>query len=110
MSELKEAEAFKNMLIEASTPLIAPHIEGVFAVFQLNHKPQTGWISVDEQLPSESGRYWCYVEYQSDLAKSSYQWNCFFGVVEKVFHVDGCGGRVTHWMPLPEPPLNKQDR
>lgn len=34
MIELKEAKAFKDMIIKASSLMLAPHIEGVFAVFE----------------------------------------------------------------------------
>lgn len=61
-----------------------------------------GWISVEEMLPKESGRYWCYIEYQSDLGKQFYQWNCSFN--NGLFNTDENFHTVTHWMPLPAPP------
>jgi hypothetical protein len=109
------------MLIEASTPLIAPHIEGVFAVFQLSHKPQTSWISVDEQLPPVGKQCLFYrplAEMTGDRiiavkTATKDMKDCWRETVP-----DGCepcnpssgACHVTHWMPLPEPPLNKQDR
>ena len=36
------------MLIEATTSIMAPHIEGVFEVFKRNYKPQSEWVSVDD--------------------------------------------------------------
>ncbi|EJG2193381.1 DUF551 domain-containing protein [Klebsiella oxytoca] len=62
-----------------------------------------GWIPVSERLPEVGGRYWCYVEEQTDLGKSHYQWNCSWN--GERWWVEGeDGGIVTHWMPLPAAP------
>lgn len=61
------------------------------------------WIPVSEQLPEDSGRYWCYVEEQNDLGKSHYQWNCSWNGDRWWVESEG-GGIVTHWMPLPAAP------
>ena len=61
------------------------------------------WISVEERLPQESGRYWCYVVHFGELGRSSEQVNCSYserhGFTEKLNPMN-----VTHWMPLPPPP------
>jgi hypothetical protein len=64
------------------------------------------WISVDEQLPIESGRYWCYVKEVTDLGFSYFQWNCAYNAGEKRFSDSTLtnGENVTHWRPLPSPP------
>ncbi|MCQ4169705.1 DUF551 domain-containing protein [Hafnia paralvei] len=64
------------------------------------------WISVADRLPSEFGRYLCYVEEQNDLGKSHYQWNCSWN--GDVFSDSSLTGRVTHWMPLPAAPAQEQ--
>lgn len=61
------------------------------------------WNSVDIP-PTESGRYWCYIEEVTDLGLSHYQWNCSYNVGENRWGGEALSGRVTHWMPLPEPP------
>ncbi|HEC2570644.1 TPA: DUF551 domain-containing protein [Raoultella ornithinolytica] len=61
------------------------------------------WIPVSEQMPEDSGRYWCYVEEQNDLGKSHYQWNCSWNGDRWWVESEG-GGIVTHWMPLPAAP------
>ncbi|HCI8581208.1 TPA: DUF551 domain-containing protein [Enterobacter cloacae] len=61
------------------------------------------WIKCSEMVPEEGGRYWCYVEEQNDLGKSHYQWNCAWNG-DRWWIESEDGGRVTHWMPLPEPP------
>ena len=61
------------------------------------------WISVEERLPQESGRYWCYVLHFGELGRSSEQVNCSYserhGFTEKLNPMN-----VTHWMPLPKRP------
>ena len=63
-----------------------------------------GWIKCSDSIPEDSGRYWCYVEEQNSLGKSHYQWNCSWNG-ERWSEKD-LTGKVTHWMPLPEPPKN----
>ncbi|MEM8171888.1 DUF551 domain-containing protein [Morganella morganii] len=53
-------------------------------------------------MPEESGRYLCYVEEVNCLGKRHYQWNCSWN--GECFRDDALSGRVTHWMPLPQPP------
>ncbi|ECH4148538.1 DUF550 domain-containing protein [Salmonella enterica] len=65
-----------------------------------------GWIPVSERMPEESGRYWCYVEDQNSLGKSHYQWNCSWN--GQAWSDKALSGRVTHWMPLPEPPQEEK--
>lgn len=87
-------KAFKAMLAAAPQPQNAP--QNIPEIIP-------GWIPVSEQLPEECGRYWCYVEEQTDLGKSHYQWNCSWN--GERWWVEGeDGGIVTHWMPLPAAP------
>ncbi|EJF4781685.1 DUF550 domain-containing protein [Salmonella enterica] len=65
-----------------------------------------GWIPVSERMPEESGRYWCYEEEQNSLGKSHYQWNCSWN--GQAWSDKALSGRVTHWMPLPEPPQEEK--
>ncbi len=60
------------------------------------------WIPVSERNPNDIGRYWCYVEDQKSLGKSHYQWNCSWN--GEIWGGAMMYGRVTHWMPLPNPP------
>jgi hypothetical protein len=64
------------------------------------------WISVDDQLPAESGRYWCYVEELTCLGASAFQWNCSYHAGERRFSDKSFTGgeRITYWRPLPTPP------
>lgn len=77
-----------------------------YAASKLNNTIEDKWISVEDELPKESGRYWCYVEHQTDLGLSHFQWNCSYNEISKTFSdrylTDG--ERVTHWQPLPKAP------
>ncbi|AXF67011.1 DUF551 domain-containing protein [Leclercia sp. W17] len=66
-------------------------------------EPAQGWIPCSERIPTEIGRYWCYVEEQNSLGKSHYQWNCSWNG-DRWWVESENGGRVTHWMPLPNQP------
>lgn len=68
---------------------------------------EPNWVSVADRLPSEFGRYLCYVEEQNDLGKSHYQWNCSWN--GDVFSDSSLTGRVTHWMPLPAAPAQESE-
>lgn len=91
--------------------LVAPAFDAVRSVLAAapqspGSEPATvpgKWIPVSEQLPEDSGRYWCYVEEQNDLGKSHYQWNCSWNGDRWWVESEG-GGIVTHWMPLPAAP------
>ncbi|WP_368919635.1 DUF551 domain-containing protein [Providencia vermicola] len=63
----------------------------------------TNWVKCSERVPEEPGRYLCYVEEVNSLGISHYQWNCSWNGV--CFRDDSLSGRVTHWMPLPPPPM-----
>jgi hypothetical protein len=67
-----------------------------------------GWISVDDQLPTEGGRYWCYVEEVNSLGVSHFQWNCFYHEKEKRWSDNFVSFNVTHWRKLPDPPKRKE--
>ena len=62
-----------------------------------------GWISTEDRLPEETGRYWCYVNEIGALGSSNYQWNVCFNEYANMFHTEE-GGKVTHWQELPPPP------
>ncbi|PJR10659.1 hypothetical protein CDD79_07080 [Raoultella ornithinolytica] len=83
----------------AAAPHDTPALNSVQSVVTVPGK----WIPVSEKLPEEGGRYWCYVEEQTDLGKSHYQWNCSWN--GERWWVEGeDGGIVTHWMRLPAAP------
>ena len=89
-----------------SNPFVDGYNQALSDVISMNEEyanstGSDGWIPVSD-LPKEAGRYWCYVEYQTCLSLSHYQWNCSWNGEE--WGGDGLIGKVTHWMPLPAAP------
>jgi hypothetical protein len=70
------------------------------------HFSEPRWISVEERLPDksnfkdESVRVLVYRAYYDEarVGYYDYHWKEFYTVDDLIM------GRVTHWMPLPEPP------
>lgn len=87
---------FRAML--AAAPQDTPALDSVQSVVTVSDT----WIPVSERNPDDIGRYWCYVEDQKSHGKYSYQWNCSWN--GSYWSGAMMHGRVTHWMPLPNPP------
>ena len=70
------------------------------------------WIDVNDRLPEEGGRYWCYVESLTSLGFSYFQWNCDYNPQLRRFSDMTLknGERITHWRLLPAPPIFKQQK
>jgi hypothetical protein len=72
-------------------------------LYNAGYRKQSGWISVDERLPEESGTYITYHDHGNCgviyYNASIHLWNVYY-------HEDKQNAirSVTHWMPLPEPP------
>ena len=65
------------------------------------------WISVEDEPPKEKGDYWCNVR-SYNFDDTYYQHEVWFD--GEFFVIDGvCTDRVTHWMPLPEPPKEETE-
>ena len=103
--QTEEIERLRNDLIRATTTLVHAGFKdtGEYLWQAAKATPSVPqWIPVSEP-PKEAGRYWCYVEYQTCLGLSHYQWNCSWDGKEW-WCGDGLIGEVTHWMPLPAAP------
>lgn len=114
VAELEEALRDKQALLEASEKRIAElEAELVSQTYKLNelsgNYPVTpdGWISCSERMPNDKQFVWCWGK--------SYSWtecDTFEGYYDcsrnKWWAVTDNGeepaSKVTHWMPLPEPP------
>ena len=59
--------------------------------------PRAEWISVEERLPDENGRFLT-VDKKGDMMVC--YWEEHFGWFAMVCNKNA----ITHWMPLPEPP------
>lgn len=100
---LEEVEAIVDDVCRAAMLASAEHDTPALNSVQSVATVPGKWIPVSEQMPEDSGRYWCYVEEQNDLGKSHYQWNCSWNGDRWWVESEG-GGIVTHWMPLPAAP------
>ena len=59
------------------------------------------WIPVTERLPVAQGYYMVYHKNSNIIAERFYYKDC------PDLFVEVTGDPVTHWMPLPEPPMRK---
>ncbi|ENR4219025.1 DUF551 domain-containing protein [Salmonella enterica] len=68
---------------------------------------QDGWISCSERMPNDKDYVWCwgksYGWTECDTFEGYYDWsrNKWWAVTDDV---EEPASKVTHWMPLPEPP------
>lgn len=69
-------------------------------------KDAAKWISVKDRLPEKYGKYLCRYEFGESEEDPDFKVIWFYSHLGKiVFQGEGClGMRVTHWMPLPQPP------
>ena len=77
------------------------------------------WISVENRLPEKNVRVWAH--YEASANHSDVSWNrdgqwfaCWWGdkwndkfVLQALSELDADQLKITHWMPLPEPPESK---
>lgn len=67
----------------------------------------TGWISVKDRLPDKSGEYLVYSEFKYCFIVEYSKKHDLFNASDEMTVNEANNmavGRVTHWMPLPEPP------
>ena len=76
------------------------------------HQAESGWVSVSERLPTENdGRVsWGVNAYKKyilvNIVSRGIAMTCRFNLTDKCFET---ADKVTHWMPLPQPPSKVQD-
>lgn len=76
------------------------------------HQAESGWISVDERLPTENdGRVsWGVNAYKKyilvNIVSRGIAMTCRFNLTDKCFET---ADNVTSWAPLPQPPSEVQD-
>lgn len=61
------------------------------------------WISVEDRLPDKHTRVLCYFKYEPDSPNVVFENTYYSGG-----HWMSDGSRITHWMPLPTPPEEKE--
>lgn len=91
------------------------HIIGKDCEWAVQGAPAAGreeWIDVNDGMPEEAGRYWCYVKHLTDTGFSYFQWNCDYNPQLRRFSDMTLkdGEQITHWRPLPAPPKFKQQK
>ncbi|ENP1954120.1 ead/Ea22-like family protein [Escherichia coli] len=114
VAELEEALRDKQALLEASEKRIAElEAELVSQTYKLNelsgNYPVTpdGWISCSERMPNDKQFVWCwgksYGWTECDTFEGCYDCsrNKWWAVTD---NWEEPASKVTHWMPLPEPP------
>jgi hypothetical protein len=64
------------------------------------------WISVKDRLPAEEQLCLCFDDWHKQIRclTFSYFHNCWDDEDGDDYYTDAIGGKVTFWMPLPEPP------
>ena len=73
-------------------------------------KKFTPWIPCSERMPEMNDNYICVCRYGDN--NKNYVSTLFFYATDPNPHFQGegyCGLKVTHWMPLPEPPKEEQN-
>lgn len=80
----------------------------------VSNLPSAGpkWISVEERLPENYESVLLWFSYRSwanerriDCEEAAVGWRA-----DDLWYIERCSGvRVTHWMPLPDPPKEVQD-
>lgn len=73
------------------------------------HIDRSRWVSVQERLPMIDGKYICFYGFERDTGRSGMMFTgCLdYYATDKEPHWQhaSTGLFVTHWMPLPEPPV-----
>jgi hypothetical protein len=69
------------------------------------------WIKVEDDLPKKDGRssIYCLVfdNYHGSMVLPYNEYHkCWDQEDGDDFYSEAVGGKITHWMPLPEPPNN----
>ena len=103
MAEYKECEAIKRSIVECCGDFTDNDAEYIVSRVPTADVAEVKWISVNEGLPEEDTRVLVYLDrnanpytfFDTDRLKNGkwVRWN----------------KRVTHWMPLPEPPKGGED-
>ena len=77
------------------------------AVLRNGYRKQSEWISVDERLPDENGRYLVNVDISHMAFEDLFTVAIMAYGKSHGFYVYNEVEKVTHWMPLPEAPKMK---
>lgn len=96
-----KANCDKEFLVEAN------------ALYNAGYRKQSEWISVDERLPRSQQMVLCYTPCDGYIFVGYYQkvdspyWKSYWNIITAMRSTKKITKKVTHWMPLPEPPKMK---
>lgn len=84
----------------------ADHLIANGVTFATDNNVGGKWIPVTERLPEKMGKYVCRYVFGENTDYPFEQVLWYYPQLEKPHfqHEGSMGLRVTHWMPLPEPP------
>ena len=109
----KLVELLKQIVIPYWADIIADYLISNGVTFEDVPDINVGkWISVSERLPEESATV--FVLCKNGAVFSGYRFNDYDNAVRWRIHTALSStkllnkGRVTHWMPLPEPPKEEE--
>lgn len=75
----------------------------------LTRAKQTGWISVQDRLPQQSGN--CLAVCRSVVSGNPYTKIMYYDADDQTFRTAACGNimssHTSHWQPLPKPPAGE---
>ena len=89
---------------------IADHLIANGVTFATDNNVGDKWIPVTERLPKDSERVLAY--HDDGLIRFGICKGGFADVVSTIYlqnHCRTCFSKVTHWMPLPEPPKGEKN-
>lgn len=98
----KLVELLDNAIIDSDDNYGFPNTKQVAEHLIANSVTVQEWISVDDRLPEEKVN--CIVHYKHAYCDNDGYWaigTCFYD--GEKFQI-GLAYKVTHWMPLPQPP------
>ena len=109
---IEKAELIKKLCLETAVGYCSPTIKTIKEFPVADVQPVNQWISVEDKLPIEQGPVLCYA--RSTTGEGNYR---ILGTLRNgefwFLQVDGTQLsfpclhlKVTHWMPLPDPPVD----
>lgn len=112
MTKEKQIEELRDLIMVGSRLDVNSATAFAETLYQRGYRKQSEWISVDERLPNENFE-WVLVAFQL-IPEGDYGVSHIAQLRHGVWYADcydipleNAGVKVTHWMPLPEPPKMK---
>ena len=108
--QIKEMALDLNRIIHFKDNGLVARYATAEAMYELGYHKHSEWISVEDRLPEKQCSYLCCYIFE-DFPDHKYYNVLDYYLVDEHPHFQHEGGitrlRVTHWMPLPSPPTEK---